>query len=273
LWHGVNLAFVLSILTLAAGIGIYLYRAPLAAMTIPLSARGPADLYKSSLEGFLRFSYLLTHFLQSGYLRYYLMIILVSTVSLIGYTAFVHGHLVPSVRDFKMDPLEAAICLLIPIACWATIRANSRLGAIVALGVVGYSVALIFVVFGAPDLAMTQFLIETLTVVLFVFAFYRLPKQTSISTRTARCRDAILAIAVGAIMTTLVLLTNQHDRSREVADYYEAHSVPDGHGRNIVNVILVDFRALDTLGEITVLALAAVGVYSLLKLRPSEESS
>jgi multicomponent Na+:H+ antiporter subunit A len=205
-------------------------------------------------------------------LRYYLMTILLAIIGLVGFTAFIRHETLPVLSRFDLRLHEMAVCLLIPLACWAAIRAPSRLASIVALGVIGYSVALIFVFFGAPDLAMTQFLIETLTVVLFVFVFYRLPVEQRVSRPVARLRDAAIAISLGCIMTGLVLFTAQSDRSRDVSEYYLNHSAADAHGRNVVNVILVDFRALDTLGEITVLVLAAVGVYSLIKLRPGKDS-
>jgi multicomponent Na+:H+ antiporter subunit A len=272
LWHGWNLALGMSIATLAAGLAAYRFRRGLARGLAPFSAWGTSNVYERGLAGFLRLAAWQTHVLQSGYLRYYLMTIIVSIIALIGYTAFFRYGTVPPLSRFSVEFHEAGICLLIPLAAWATIRAPSRLAAIVALGVVGYAVALIFVLYGAPDLAMTQFLVETLTVVLFVFAFYRLPTQRKISTTPARLRDAALAISLGAIMTSLVLFAIHGQRSSEVSDYYVEHSLPDAHGRNIVNVILVDFRAVDTLGEIFVLSLAAVGVYSLLKLRPREEA-
>jgi multicomponent Na+:H+ antiporter subunit A len=143
---------------------------------------------------------------------------------------------------------------------------KSRLAAIAALGVVGYGVALIFVLFGAPDLAMTQFLVETLTVILFVLVFYHLPEPRAVSEQVARWRDAALAVAVGAVMTALVLVSTP-EHYPPISAFFVENSVPRGHGRNVVNVILVDFRGLDTLGEITVLSVAAVGVYALLKLR------
>src|SRR5690606_15636892 len=111
----------------------------------------------------------------------------------------------------------------------------------------------------------------TLTVVLFVFAFYRLPREQTASPTPSRFRDMLIAVSVGGLMAGLVLLSTVDQPLREVSNYYTEHAVSDGHGRNIVNVILVDFRALDTLGEITVLALAAAGVYSLVKLRPPEK--
>jgi len=119
-------------------------------------------------------------------------------------------------------------------------------------------------------LAMTQFVVETLTVILFVLGFYRLPRFAPISTDATRLRDALVAAASGALVTTLVLVGLNTQFHPSISDYLAANSLAGGHGRNIVNVILVDFRGLDTLGEITVLAVAGIGVYALIRLRPSE---
>jgi len=163
-------------------------------------------------------------------------------------------------------PHEAGLAAIILIATLAAVLAKSRLAAIAALGAVGYGVSLVFVLFGAPDLAMTQFLVETLTVILFVLVFYHLPESRLVSEKTARWRDAALAVSVGVVMTVLVLV-GAPENYPPISDYFTEQSVSQGHGRNVVNVILVDFRGLDTLGEITVLSVAAVGVYALLKLR------
>jgi multicomponent Na+:H+ antiporter subunit A len=134
-------------------------------------------------------------------------------------------------------------------------------------------VALIFVLYGAPDLAMTQFLIETLTVILFVLVFYHLPREPETTRTPARLRDAIVAISTGCLMTALVLVAAEAQLHPSISHYYSDNSVTAAHGRNVVNVILVDYRGLDTLGEITVLAVAAVGVYALMKLRPLSEAT
>jgi multicomponent Na+:H+ antiporter subunit A len=126
-------------------------------------------------------------------------------------------------------------------------------------------VALIFLLFGAHDLAMTQFLIESLTVILFVLAFYHLPQFAQLSSVRSRLRDIVIALSVGALMTTLVLSAVAVTLYPSIAAYFMAQSLPLAHGRNIVNVILVDFRGVDTLGEITVLGVAAIGVFALLK--------
>lgn len=271
LWHGLNVPLLLSMITFAVGIGVYAMRKSLAFSVASLSARGPADAYEWSLDMFLKVSGWQTHILQSGYLRYYLLTIVGLIIVLTSSTLFIHDEMLPLTWDLDVKAYEAAICLLIAIAAGATVWAAGRIPAIVALGVVGYSVALLFVLFGAPDLAMTQFLVETLTVVLFVFVLYRLPPQSFTSGFAGRVRDAVVAVTTGGLMATIVLLVAEVDPRRDISTFYVDNSVPEAHGRNIVNVILVDFRALDTLGEITVLALAAVGVYSLIKLRRAEE--
>ena len=172
----------------------------------------------------------------------------------------------PDVRAYEL--LIAGVIL---VATLVVTQAQSRLAAVAALGTIGYGIALLYIFFGAPDLAMTQFAIETLTVLLFVLVIYRLPRFASMSSRAARVRDAIIAISAGAMMTVLVLVVTASASHTPLTSYFAENSVTLAKGRNIVNVILVDFRALDTLGEIVVLAVAAAGVYSLLKLRPDRE--
>jgi multicomponent Na+:H+ antiporter subunit A len=133
------------------------------------------------------------------------------------------------------------------------------LGAVAALGAAGYGVALIYLLFGAPDLAMTQFLIESLTVILFVLAFYHLPHFAQLTPRRSRLRDLLVALLAGGLMTALVLSAVGVQLYPSIADYFVENALPLAHGRNIVNVILVDFRGIDTLGEITVLGIAATG--------------
>jgi multicomponent Na+:H+ antiporter subunit A len=163
---------------------------------------------------------------------------------------------------------ELVLAALIVSGAFVTARAPSRLSSVAALGLVGYGVALTYVLYGAPDLAMTQFMTETLTVILFVLVFYHLPRFTRLSSARARWRDALIATAAGTLMTVLVLAATVLPLDSGLRDFYARASRPLGHGRNVVNVILVDFRALDTLGEITVLGVAAIGVFALLKLRP-----
>jgi multicomponent Na+:H+ antiporter subunit A len=134
--------------------------------------------------------------------------------------------------------------------------------------VVGLSISLLFFLFGAPDLAMTQFAVEVLTLILLALVLYRLPRFKPMSSKRTIGVDAVLSILAGLTMFAFVFLAASQRGGvlSAVARFYTENSWNLAHGRNIVNVILVDFRGLDTLGEITVIAIAGIGAYSLLKL-------
>jgi multicomponent Na+:H+ antiporter subunit A len=132
---------------------------------------------------------------------------------------------------------------------------------------VGYGVAVVFLLFRAPDLALTQFSIETLSVLLFVLVLRRLPRIRTLSPPSERLRDGLVAAAGGAFMAVLTVAATEAPHPTPLRDYFAAASLALANGRNVVNVILVDFRGFDTLGEITVLATAAIGVVALLRLR------
>jgi multicomponent Na+:H+ antiporter subunit A len=136
--------------------------------------------------------------------------------------------------------------------------------AVLCLGAVGYGVAVLYALLGAPDLAMTQFAVETLTVVIFVLVFYRLRGFGDLSSRAVKARDAMVAVSVGALVTTLVLFVGASGTTSRLAAFYADAAPRLAHGSNVVNVILVDFRGFDTLGEITVLVTVAIGVRALL---------
>ncbi len=276
LWHGFTPALTLSGLTVACGVVIYLMHTAvrqLAQRAAWLAARGPAAWYFGSLEGLKMLAAWQTRVLQSGYLHHYVLAIILTTLALVGYTLVHKGgfHLSLEIGDIRLFELIVAILML--AAAFVTVWVPSRIGAIVAMGVIGYGLALIFVDFGAPDLAMTQFLIETMTVILFVWVIYRLPKLKGGSARDHRLRNALVAVASGLLMSVLVLVALSVREGSRLSGFFAENSYVLAHGRNIVNVIIVDFRALDTLGEITVLALAGVGVYTLLKLKPKDSEA
>jgi multicomponent Na+:H+ antiporter subunit A len=282
LWHGFNAALALSGISLVGGVLAYLSWATLRrthSRFEPLLGLGPARGYELSLTAFNWTARTQTRILQNGYLRAYIITIIVTTVALTGYTLLTReglpALLVRPLSEWDARFFEAAVAVLIVLSAFAAVRADSRLAALAALGVLGYGVSLVYLMFGAPDLAMTQVLVDTLTVILFVLVFYHLPKFARLSSANVRIRDAIIATAAGALMTVLVLVTNTVQLHPHISNYFLEQSVAKGYGRNVVNVILVDFRALDTLGEISVLALAGIGVFALLKLRPNstKESS
>ncbi|MCX7708131.1 MAG: proton-conducting transporter membrane subunit [Anaerolineae bacterium] len=233
---------------------------------------GPGAVYELALRGLNGVARAQTALLQSGYLRFYLITIIATTVGLVGYALARGASLAwPAGPTAEIRFYEALIGLLILAATLLSVLSSSRLTVVAALGAVGYGVALIYTFFGAPDLAMTQFAIETLTVFLFVLVLYRLPRFAYLSSRAARLRDAVIALAAGGLMTALVLAVTSLPMQSRLSPFFAENAVPLARGRNIDNVILVDFRGLDTLGEITVLAVAAIGVYALLKLRLEKE--
>ncbi|RJP53816.1 MAG: putative monovalent cation/H+ antiporter subunit A [Anaerolineaceae bacterium] len=268
LWHGINPAFLLSLGTVLTGIALFAGRNILRNVLRKLEWKwGPAYFYDRTLDGMNVLARIQTRLLQSGYLSLYLIIIILTLSFGAGATLFrIKDISLPlSFSDFRF--YEAAIAGLIVGAALAAVVLPSRLGAIAALGVVGYGVALTYLIFGAPDLAMTQFAIESLTVILFVLAFYHLPKFNILSSPRSRRRDIGIALLGGVLMTALVLIAVNVEIAPPISDYFVQNSVEQAHGRNIVNVILVDFRGMDTMGEITVLGIAGIGVYALLKFR------
>ncbi len=267
LWHGVNPAFLLSVATLAVGATLFAARNPVRAGLSRLAwPWGPSFFYDRCLDGLNALARVFTRLLQSGYLRYYLITLVSLAIGVVGFTLFTRDgwNFPEGVTDIRF--YEVALGILILGAALSATVVQSRLAAVASLGVVGYGVSLIYILYGAPDLAMTQFLIESLTVILFVLAFYHLPQFTHLSSRSSRVRDILIAALAGGLMTALVLSATGVLYFPSISDYFVENALPLGHGRNIVNVILVDFRALDTMGEITVLGIAAIGVYVLLKL-------
>jgi multicomponent Na+:H+ antiporter subunit A len=156
--------------------------------------------------------------------------------------------------------IEWAVILLTAVAAVVTAAATTRLLAVTALGMVGLGVAMIFMLWSAPDLAITQFMVETLVVVILALILIRLP-GFRLASAADHAGPGTFAIAAGAGIVTAVLMLGvlAEPFDTRLAEWFGARSVPDGFGRNVVNVILVDFRALDTLGEITVVAAAALG--------------
>ncbi|MCA9063011.1 MAG: DUF4040 domain-containing protein [Planctomycetaceae bacterium] len=276
LWHGVNSALLLSLFTLAAGVVLYAQRhRVLHALLVfdSLSKFGPSRCYQGLLQATNAVARWQTSVLQNGYLSNYLLMMIAATVFSVWLA--LSGESLSRLSAFVWDVRlhEGLLICLILAAAVTAVRAKTWLLAVGSLGLVGYCVAGLFVLFGAPDLAMTQFVVETLTVILFVMAFSRLPDFRRMSSSRSRWRDAIVATVAGGTITVLLLFAMTVRSGHPISAYYAEHSVADAHGRNLVNVILVDFRALDTLGEITVLSIAAIGVYSLLTLHVAGKSA
>jgi multicomponent Na+:H+ antiporter subunit A len=269
LWHGISPVLMLSAATLLTGIGLFIARHPLrrfAKRLRSLAIIGPEQIYRSLFDLVLKFAGWQTRVIQNGYHSIYLLVIAAAALLLILVNFSWSGISLDriSLTDVRYD--EVLLVVIMLISGISVIKMRSRLGGVIALGVLGYSIAMLYVLYGAPDLAITQILVETLTVILFVFVIYHLPRFTGLSSRTNRIRDGIIAVLFGGTMTMLMLkaITMPHT---PISTFFAQNSYLQAFGRNVVNVILVDFRSLDTLGEITVLSVAALGVFAMLKLR------
>jgi multicomponent Na+:H+ antiporter subunit A len=162
------------------------------------------------------------------------------------------------------SPLQVVIGLIILAAALSATVLRNRLASVLLVGVTGYGCGVIFVFHGAPDLALTQFLVETLTLVIFVLVLRTLPAEAAAANmRRNRMPRALLAVAVGASVTTLAAFAMAARTTRPIAELLPDAAYYRGHGSNTVNVLLVDIRAWDTMGEISVLLVAATGVASM----------
>ncbi|MGE0361405.1 MAG: Na+/H+ antiporter subunit B [Vicinamibacterales bacterium] len=268
-WHGLTPALALGVLTLAGVAGAYALRHTIAARTWR-PAFGAESLYAAGLAGLDRLSGAIGPPLHSASLRSYVMVIVVCAslaggAALVGTRGFAVSAPMTAVRAHEL----LVLLVILAGAVGATI-ARSTMAAVLSLGTVGYGVATMFLFFGAPDLAMTQFSVETLTVLIYVLVFRHFRGLGALSPRLVRVRDAFIAIGIGTFIGSVVLTVASADTAPRLREYFAAFGPTLGHGRNIVNVILVDFRAFDTLAEITVLATAAIGVRALLRLAAAD---
>ena len=276
LWHGFNLPLAMSAVSLTIGLLLFWrweqVQQTLASWTF-IDRFGPERGYERIMHAIVVVSEWQTRLLQNGYLRYYILTIVVSLLALLGYTVLTRYPVWPSPDLSGLSVHTVAIAAVIMLAALVSISTHSRLGAVGTLGAIGFGVALMYVLFSAPDVGITQVLVETLTVILLVLVLFRLPGFLDLTETGTRWRDGIVAVFFGGTITLLLLMTAEVQFFPSISEYFIEHSYATAHGRNIVNVILVDFRAFDTLGEIFVLALAAIGVYAMLKLRAEDRQS
>lgn len=206
---------------------------------------------------------------MTGFIRSYLVYMFGFVVLIVLSTLVITDAFVLDLSNTAPIGIYEIIILIALVGGTITIlAAKSRLTAIIALGAVGYSVALFFVIFRAPDLALTQLVIETISVALFLLAFYHLPKVSKKEERMGfKLGNAAIALGVGITMTLVALASHSQKILPSISAYYKETVYTEAGGGNIVNVILVDYRGFDTLFEITVLGIAGIAIISMIKLR------
>jgi multicomponent Na+:H+ antiporter subunit A len=270
-WHGFTTPLLLSAVTLVGSVALFMYRESIRRFAWPRALR-TERLYSGTLSGIDAISRRIAPALQSASLRSYVLTVLVTAVAFIT-TALAAARILPTPRRWTPIHLhEGVVAALIVAAALSAVFARSTMAAVLSLGAVGYGIALMYALFGAPDLAMTQFAVETLIVVIFVLVFHQLRGFGDLSSPLVRTRDAVVAASAGTLVTTLVLFIGASGTTSRLSSFFAETAPRLAHGRNVVNVILVDFRGFDTLGEITVLVTVAIGVRALLLIARDRRS-
>jgi len=278
LWHGINVPLVLSVATVAIGTLLFFRLAVVRDALERAISRLPATgdrVYAALLDGTSGHARQLTDALQNGSLSRYLGIVFVVLIGSVG-AALVAGGVSPGMPE--ATPVTATVgvvAILIVLATVVVTITDSRLLAICMLGIVGSGLALMFLVLGAIDVAITQLMVETLFVVMVAAVLPRLPyfSGTAHPGRAGNLRDGTIALAAGLVMALVAIGVAATPTDLAVTRFYESASLAEAYGRNIVNVILVDFRAMDTFGEVVVVATAAMAVIAFLKVRPQRVST
>jgi len=273
LWHGLTLELGLSLAAILAGVAIFLAREPIARfhsrVHSPVSA---SELYWDAIGGVDRLAVRVTSLTQRGSLPFYLGVILVVFVAGTGATLLIGSSGPGEVRLWD-TPAHVAIGVVMIASAVAATRAQKRFTAVLVVGVTGFGMSALFAIMGAPDLAITQILVELVTLIAFVLVLRRLPAQLGDKHgSTRKGLRAVIAVAVGTTMGVIALVAAGARQDDPISLAWPELAYEIGHGRNTVNVALVDLRAWDTLGELAVVIAAATGVASLLFIRGRDDA-
>lgn len=264
-WHGVNLPLIFSVIVIIVGL-ILALKVNWKAITHQVIKYAPiTNSYRNVYRGFERYSGQMIRGLMNNRLNHYNIITVLIFSILIAYGIFQVG--LPKLHQIEVSefgPLEVILGIMISVVGIALVFIRQRLTMVILNGIIGYSVALFFLLMRAPDLALTQLVVETITTILFIVSFSRLP---NIARTTANMKKETIKIIVSFIMAgavvTLIFIAQQGDGLESISKYYTNAYELTG-GKNIVNAILGDFRALDTMFEGIVLIIAGLGIYTLL---------
>ncbi|MGE0881241.1 MAG: hydrogen gas-evolving membrane-bound hydrogenase subunit E [Acidimicrobiia bacterium] len=267
LWHGFSTPLVLSLITLASGAAVFWRRREVAALqarlTFPVSGTRVFDTIVSST---LSFAGRVTSIVQSGSLPVYAAIIF-TTASVAPLVALVTGTWWSGWPEVIGSPAHLPITAVLLGGALAATMATRRFTAAILLGIVGYGMAILFVVQGAPDLALTQFAVETLSVVVFLLVLRVLPDRFERRVPAVRSAARVaVSAAVGLFVVVMAIAASGARTAPPISREMSERALPEGYGSNVVNVILVDIRGFDTLGEITVLVTAGIGIVALARI-------
>lgn len=268
----VGAPLLLSALTVALGIAAYLAlergRAAMAAV-LEAIGWGPDRGFDQAVRGTVIASAAVTRFVQNGRLDVYMTVTFIILAAALFVPMIAFGEL-PAVPELPLLPFcEVAVLAIAFIGLGAVLWARDRLTAIVSLGIQGFAVAVLFMLLGAPDLSFTQFMVETLSVVILALVMTRLHLSPADHRPTdQKLLDTSVAVVCGAGLGLMLLRVVQVPFDGTLSAFFAENARVIAHGRNIVNVIIVDFRGLDTLGEIAVVMIAGLAILALVRIRP-----
>ncbi|MGB2129832.1 MAG: monovalent cation/H+ antiporter subunit A [Marinobacterium sp.] len=265
IWHGFNLPLLMSLIAMAGGLIIYYNRRHLFQFQAQFPETDAKLVFERLIQSLVAGATRVHKFFENGSLQRYMWLLLMFALVLtagplmdLNTTAGMRPHL-------PVDGVEITAAVLLCLSALATmIWHRKRMIALLTLSVVGLIVSIAFARFSAPDLALTQLSVEVVTVILLMLALFFLPQKTPKESSPRRVvRDLGIAAMIGGVIGTInyAMMTRPLD---SISDFFLANSKTGGGGTNVVNVILVDFRGFDTLGEITVLGIAALGIYKLI---------
>lgn len=275
LWHGLNLALLMSALAFLGGLGIYFNREELLSFNRQFEHHNAKDIFAKTVKNATNFCHSLINRLETGSLQRYVAALLILTIIFVLPEIYQITQLTGSRAQQPINSVAIVGAIMITFAALGTAAFHHhRLQALMMLSVVGLMVSLTFIHFSAPDLALTQLVVEVVSIILMILALFFMPQRVPNASSSGRvARDILIAGFIGGIVGAInfAILTRPF---ASISDFFIEQAVPGGGGSNVVNVILVDFRGFDTLGEITVLAIAAAGIHKLLNnLRPFMPSS
>ena len=230
-------------------------------------------LYNNSLLYTEKGAFNITKMVMTGFIRNYLVYIFFFFITVLGFTLYYKDAFAFSTNQTAdIGFYEVILAIIIVFGSVAILFVKSRLTSIILLGSVGYTVSLFFVLFRAPDLALTQLVVETISTALFLLCFYHLPKQFRKEERIRfKLNNLLISLGVGTVVTLIALSAHSSKLFETISQYYVDTTYTEAGGKNMVNVILVDYRGLDTMFEITVLGIAAIGIYAMIKLRLTKQ--
>lgn len=274
-WHGFTTPLIMSLIVVGAGILLYLTREKWSFVYKTLPGKLSATkVYDWIVKKFDTASDKITNTYMTGSLRHYMSYIILSLVIGTFAVMFLTGGFTIDFSDLApITFIEVIVVLVIIVGAVSTIFTNNNLAIILITGIVGYGISMLFIIYRAPDLALTQLVIETVSVALFLLCFYHLPNLTKRVEKTSvKIMNGVIAVGIGALMTMIGISAHSTNWYESISEYFIDKSLTIGGGTNIVNVILVDMRGFDTLFEITVLGIAGLAIFGLIKLRNDKEA-